>query len=114
MSFTAEFSAPGVHEVVYADNFCPFALDIRHELLRNPDWKEMTQDVRYDAASHLRTDRQNGITTGHLGEQQRALLPHTMAFRDLVGRHSVELATRLGAEVSKWAKVIGEAGIKSD
>jgi hypothetical protein len=99
MSFTAEFSVPGVHGVVYADNFCPFALDIRHELLRHPDWKEMTQDVRYDAASHLRTDRQNGITTGHLGDEQRALLPHTMAFRDLVGRHAVDLATRLGAEV---------------
>jgi Rps23 Pro-64 3,4-dihydroxylase Tpa1-like proline 4-hydroxylase len=99
MSLTAEFSSPAVHEVVYADTFCPFALEIRHELLRHPDWKEMTQGGRYEAASHLRTDHQNGITSGHLDEQQRAVLPHTMAFRDLIARHAIELAGRVGAHV---------------
>lgn len=99
MSLTAEFSTPAVHSAVYADNFCPFASDIRDELLRHLDWKEMTQGGRYDAASHLRTDRQNGITTGHLGEQQRSMLPHTMAFRDWISGHASELAGLLGAAV---------------
>ena len=32
MSLTAQFSTPAVHRVVYADNFCPFALDIRYAM----------------------------------------------------------------------------------
>jgi Rps23 Pro-64 3,4-dihydroxylase Tpa1-like proline 4-hydroxylase len=105
MSFAAQFSTPGVHEVVYADDFCPFALDIRHELLRHPQWQEMTQAGRYEAASHLRTDHQNGITSGHLGEQQRALLPHTLAFRDVMASHATELAARLGADVGATPEI---------
>jgi Rps23 Pro-64 3,4-dihydroxylase Tpa1-like proline 4-hydroxylase len=100
MTPTASFSLPAVHQVVYADEFCPFAHEIREELLRYPAWVEMTQDTRYGAASQARTDRQNGITTRHIDERHRTRLPHTLAFRDMLGHQAAALAARVGVDAT--------------
>jgi len=79
------FSKPGVHSILYKDDFCEFAAEVRDELLHYPNWKEMRQGG-FGGGKVFAPDRQNGITTGHLGEQDRNRLPHCLRFRDLIAR----------------------------
>jgi len=80
------FSKPGVHAITYRDDFCSYAREMRDELLRFSNWREMTQG---GVGTHgvFSPDRQNGITTGHLGDQHRDRLPHCMRFRDYVAQN---------------------------
>jgi 2OG-Fe(II) oxygenase superfamily len=80
------FSAPGVHSIIYKDDFCDFAAEVREELLRYPKWKEMTQGGAGGRAV-FSPDRQNGITVGHIREQDRDRLPYCLKFRDLIARN---------------------------
>ena len=105
MTLETQFSIPAVHHVVYADDFCPFAHEIRDELLRYPAWAEMTQDSRFDAVSQPRTDRQNGITTRHIGEQQRAMLPSALAFQDMLYQRAESLAARVGVDAAAGLEI---------
>src|SRR5580700_4840197 len=79
------FSKPGVHSITYKDDFCSFASDVRNELLSYPKWKEMRQD-RSGGGTVINPNRQNGITTGHLAEEDREHLPHCLKFRDFLAR----------------------------
>src|SRR5436309_214912 len=97
MSLATQFSQPSLDHLVYAEDFCDFASKIRAELLRYPDWKEMSQDGP-DYESGIVPDRQNGITAGHLEESHRAVLGHCLAFKDFLQEHSRQLCAIAGIE----------------
>jgi hypothetical protein len=90
------FSKPGVHSLTAKDDFCSFAADLRSELLRFPSWKEMIQDV--NGIGQFVPRRQNGITTGHLGEEDRARLPYCLQFRDLLTQNLEVLCRLVGVD----------------
>jgi hypothetical protein len=87
---TAEFEKLGIHNLAYADDFCPFADAIRRELLHYGEWIEMTQSS-VTAGDVFAPYNQNGITTGHLGNSKRAVLPQCMAFHDFLREHAARL-----------------------
>lgn len=89
------FSSLGIHNFVYQDDFCPFAAEIRNELLHYPHWTEMRQASR-EHKNLFKPYNQNGITTGHLSESWRERLPHCLAFRDLLWQRQVELCQTVG------------------
>jgi hypothetical protein len=92
------FSTPGLHQLVYVDDFYPAARAVRAELLAHPAWVEMWQDDEY-GASMRSFNTQNGITTGHLVEADRAALPHTLAFCDFLRARASDLAVATGADI---------------
>jgi 2OG-Fe(II) oxygenase superfamily len=90
-----EFSKPGVHSITYKDDFYPWASDVRGELLRHPDWKPMLQGGTSGSSMFI-PQRQNGITTRPLDEEDRARLPQCLKFRDFLAENFPVLCPLLG------------------
>jgi hypothetical protein len=83
VSGVQEFVRLNVHNLAYQDDFCDFAGAIRDELLAFPHWIEMRQ-AGYSGEQKVTTQRQNGITTGHLSSRQREILPYCLKFTDFL------------------------------
>ena len=98
------FSKPALHQLVHADDFCEFAPAIRRELLDSTAWVEMQQET-HDGHNGVRYDRQSGITTGHLGEEQRLRFPRSLAFADLLKERLVEVCAAAGEDPPSLADI---------
>ena len=118
MTATRLFSTPGLHQLVYADEFCESAHDIRRELLDSTAWAEMQQDTYHGhhAQPGVRFDRQSGITTGHLDEARRTAFPRSLAFGDLLKARLADVcaaaagAPPVQAEIEMNAMAYGHEG----
>jgi hypothetical protein len=91
------FSAPGIHSITWKDDFCGFACEIRDELLNYENWKPMQSDGPQGTAE-ISPSRQNGITTGHIGEEDRGRFPFCLEFGDYLKRHLNELCLVAGVD----------------
>ena len=91
------FSKPGVHSITYKDDFCSFAPEMREELLHYPKWKEMQQDGLGGGGQFV-PHRQNGITTGHLQEEDRERLPYCWRFGDFLAQNFGTLCPLVGVD----------------
>lgn len=76
------FARLGVHDLTVCDDFCTFAGELREELLRFGGWQEMRQQGERAIAGVVNPQRQNGLTTGHITEDQKESLPNCLRFRD--------------------------------
>src|SRR3954471_1872819 len=76
------FSDLEIHQLKFCDDFCSFAGEIRDELLRFPAWMEMRQQGTRSVEGVVNPARQNGLTTGHLTNKHRQVLPNCLRFRD--------------------------------
>jgi Rps23 Pro-64 3,4-dihydroxylase Tpa1-like proline 4-hydroxylase len=85
------FSQPSVHSLRYKDGFCDTAHLIREELLKYTTWQTMRQSSYFSSNDGFIPARQNGITTGHLDDRSRDILPHCIQFRDFLHQHSQAL-----------------------
>ena len=94
MSISQGFSKLGIHALTYKDDFCSFASDVRYELLHFPKWKEMLQEG-LGGGGMLVPHRQNGITTGHIREEDREVLPYCWKFGEFLKRNLGELCPLL-------------------
>ena len=109
------FSTPGLHNLVYADDYCEHALDIRRELLDSTAWVEMQQETHH-GHSGVRFDRQSGITTGHLDDERRTAFPRSLAFSDLLEDRLAEVCAAVAgtppvqAEIEMNAMAYGHEG----
>jgi Rps23 Pro-64 3,4-dihydroxylase Tpa1-like proline 4-hydroxylase len=109
------FSTPGLHRLVYADDYFEQALDIRRELLDATAWVEMRQDTHH-GHSAVRFDRQSGITTGHLDDERRATFPHSLAFSDFLADRLADVCAAASeappaeAEIEMNAMAYGHEG----
>ena len=97
MSISQGFSKPSVHSLTYKDNFCSFASNLREELLHYPKWKEMQQDALSGGGKFV-PQRQNGITTGHLREEDRERLPFCWKFGDFLKQNFGVLCPIVGVD----------------
>jgi Rps23 Pro-64 3,4-dihydroxylase Tpa1-like proline 4-hydroxylase len=75
------FTRTGVHHLTVADDFCSFAAELREELLRFGSWQEMRQQGDRAVAGIVNPQRQNGLTTGHITDEQSDCLPNCLLFR---------------------------------
>lgn len=92
-----EFTRCNVHGLVYKDELCDYAAELREELLKFPYWSEMLQQGETGNAV-IKPQNQNGITTGHLTEHHRPRLPHCLKFRDWMQDNLRELCEVVGVE----------------
>jgi len=97
MSVSQGFSKPGIHSLTYKDDFCSFASDVREELLRYPKWKEMLQEGP-GGGGLIVPHRQNGITTGHLREEDRERLPYCWKFGEFLRQNLGVLCPLVGVD----------------
>ena len=98
------FSQPSVHHLVYKDDFCTFASDIRDELLGFPYWVEMRQD-NYESKSFINPAKQNGLTTTHIVDKHSKLLPNCLRFRDHLKSDLSNIAEIMGIDFSSDLQV---------
>lgn len=109
------FSTPGLHHLVYRDDFCAFAGEIRDELLRFSRWIPMTQGEGYDGGRFV-PHRQSGLTTGHLDDVEFVGLSWCRRFRDFLDAETADLCHLVGVvplarmEVEINAMAYGEGG----
>lgn len=94
------FSEPSVHGLVHRDDFCAFASEVRAELLAFPQWREMQQHSTFVDRLVL-PERQNGITTGTIGDAEPAELVHCRRFHALVKEQAVALSGLVGARAGE-------------
>jgi hypothetical protein len=104
MTLGQGFSKPGVHSLTYKDDFCGFAVELREELLRYPNWKAMKQEGTA-GEEMIAPHRQNGITTGHLAEEVWEKLPYCLKFRDFLAASFEALLPLVGADPSAAREV---------
>jgi Rps23 Pro-64 3,4-dihydroxylase Tpa1-like proline 4-hydroxylase len=93
------FSQPSVHHLVYKDDFCTFANEIREELLGFPYWLEMRQD-NYESKSFINPAKQNGLTTSHISDKHSQFLPNCLRFRDHLKTDLPNIAEIMGVDLS--------------
>jgi hypothetical protein len=98
------FSAPSVHGLVFKDDVCGFAQDIRTELLNYSRWVEMRQDG-YVGRGVLNPQRQSGITTGHITELHRMHLPNSLKFREALESRIPELCRLMDVALAPGMQV---------
>jgi hypothetical protein len=96
-SLSQGFSQPGVHSLVYKDDFCSFASGVRQELLSYPHWAEMVQEGQ-GGVRKISPHRQNGITAGHLSEADHGRLPLCWKFKEFLTQNLGVLCPLMGID----------------
>lgn len=105
------YSRAGVHDLAVFEDFYAFAAEVREELLHFGAWQEMRQHGERAIAGVVNPQRQNGLTTGHITDEQKDSLPNCLLFRgylqaallDLCAIMDVPFSTGLQIEMNAMA-----------